>query len=290
MSRSRVTAVIVTHNSPAVVRNVVDALLSQTAPPNRIVIVDCGSRAPANVQALAVLSSSVSVVCKENLGFAGGNNWAMRNFPETDYFLLVNPDAILAEDWLEKALDFATGPQGRGVGIISSPLRGLDADNLQPTGSWDSLGIYRSRLGRWYDRGQAKSINEVRLPAAAYEPPAIVGALMMIPQEVVQRLSDKNGLFDERLFTFKEDIELCLRVRKAGYRQVLLPWLTAFHCRGWPANRADTSYWARRLSARNDLLVAARHDRAMLPVYFLKYLYVTSAERLLLAVHRALRG
>ena len=89
MSAPAVTAIIVTYNSPPVVRRVVEALLAQTVPVAHIAIVDCGSKDPSPVLALGGLSSKVSVFPQSNIGFAAGNNLAIgRLIDVSDYFVL----------------------------------------------------------------------------------------------------------------------------------------------------------------------------------------------------------
>jgi len=266
---------------------VVQALLKQTTPPDRIVIVDSGSRDTSTVTALRSLSEKILVHCCQNIGFAAANNLAMDMFlVNTEYFLLVNPDAVLELDWIAGAHAYCQSADGQNAGIVSSPLRGMDVTTQTPTDKWDSLGIYRRGSGRWYDHGQRHPIADLRTPTSPYEPKAICGALMFVPRSVYQTVLDKHGFFDNRLRTYKEDIDVSLRVARAGYRLVMLPHLTVHHCRGWPKRRADVPYWARKLAARNDVLLAAKHFPLMIPVYIAKLLYVLTIERPLCALQQ----
>lgn len=285
-----VTAIVVTHNSPPTLGRVVLALLTQSIPPDRVVIVDSGSKDPSAVTALRSLSERVVVHCCKNIGFAAANNLAMDMFVgQTEYFVLVNPDAVLELDWIAGAYAYCQSADGRNVGIVSSPLRGMDVTTQVATGQWDSLGIYRGRSGRWYDYGQRHPIADMSAPTGTYEPKAICGALMFIPRPVYQAVLDNHGFFDDRFFTYKEDIDLSLRVAKAGYRLVMLPHLTAHHCRGWSRRRCSIPYWARKMAARNDVLLAAKHFPLMIPLYVAKLLYVLTAERPLCALQKRSR-
>jgi N-acetylglucosaminyl-diphospho-decaprenol L-rhamnosyltransferase len=275
-----ITAIIVTHNSPVVLRRVVEALLVQSLPLSRIIIVDSGSTDSNPVKELTKLDQRIAVICRSNIGFAAANNLAMQHYLEkTDYFVLVNPDAVLSPDWILGAHAYIDSPAGGHAGIVSSPLRGMDVISMRPTECWDTLGIYRALSGRWRDMGMRERIEDLPAPLTPYQPSAICGALMFFSAAVYRDISKKHGFFDEKLHTFKEDIEVSLRVRRKGYNLIMLPQLTAWHCRGWPQRRWDTSYWARKMSARNEVIIAARYSIATLPLYFLKYLYVTSIER-----------
>ncbi len=271
-----ITAIIVTHNSNAVIGKAVAALRAQTVPLARIVIVDSGSATTDDLDALA--GPDLSVIHADNIGFCAGNNRGIAAAGNTDACLFVNPDCFLAPDWTEQAIAaLRTHPD---VGILSSPLLGYDIRSDAPSGKMDSAGIQRSRLGRWRDIGQGQPVAELLLPATAWEPQAICGALMLIPQAVIQRLTQQDGaVFDESLFMYKDDIDLSLRVRRLGYRLVMLPDARSWHCRGWNPDRRSVPLWARRMSARNEVRVAWRHRSWYLPVYLLKYLYVRGLER-----------
>jgi N-acetylglucosaminyl-diphospho-decaprenol L-rhamnosyltransferase len=73
---------------------------------------------------------------------------------------------------------------------------------------------------------------------------------MLIRREVF----DRAGFFDERYFYSFEDIELCLRARRAGFRSLLVPTAVAYHEGHVSIGAASTArlYYA----ARNHLLLA----------------------------------
>jgi GT2 family glycosyltransferase len=52
-----------------------------------------------------------------------------------------------------------------------------------------------------------------------YEVDAICGAFMFIPKPVI----DKSGMFDEEYFMYGEDLDLCFRINKSGYKIFYYP-------------------------------------------------------------------
>jgi N-acetylglucosaminyl-diphospho-decaprenol L-rhamnosyltransferase len=277
---SAITAIIVTHNSAATLAQTVADLRDQTVSLRRIIIVDSGSKDTGYLDELVTGEQRPEVsLCKTgNIGFCAGNNRGIAEDRTAGGYLFVNPDCFLAPDWLEQALAvLAQKPQ---AGILSSPLYGYDLKASQPSGTWDSLGIRRTALGRWQDIGQGQPVAEHPLPSDIWEPQAICGALMLIPRTVIDALLVRDGqVFDERLFMYKDDIDLSLRVRRLGYHLHMLPQAMAWHCRGWNSQRASVPHWARLISARNEVRVAFRHRSAYLPLYALKYGYVRWLER-----------
>ncbi len=98
---------------------------------------------------------------------------------------------------------------------------------------------------------------------------------MTIPRPVIDRLINSDGfVFDERFFMYKEDVDLCLRIRRLGYRITVHPDLPAYHCRGWKKDRKLMPFLAKKLSAVNDVRVALRHRWRNLPFALLKLGYV----------------
>lgn len=266
-----VTAIIVTHNSGAVLARAVAALRSQTSRPN-IIVVDSGSDDCAYIEAL-----SLEPIRAANIGFAAANNLGIKAAPtETTHFLFVNPDCFLEASWLEKAL---AQPAQEPQAFISSPLYGYDLARDCPSGLWDSCGIgLKPFSGRWFDIGQGQPIRAKPQDTVR----ALCGALMLVPAAAVRLLSAQpGGFFDERFYMYKEDIDTSLRLVKAGYTLKMLSQLTAYHCRGWQPDRRKMPRWARLYSARNNLRLLCKHPR-LVPYglfYLLQYLLVRYANR-----------
>lgn len=91
--------------------------------------------------------------------------------------------------------------------------------------------------------------------------------------EALARFAD-TGVFDERFFLYKEDIELSLRLRKNGWKLLYQPRVRAFHCRGWQRQRSDVPYTARLLAAKSEILLYLRHPSPYMLWAIGKYLLV----------------
>ncbi|MFN5609069.1 MAG: glycosyltransferase family 2 protein [Holosporales bacterium] len=273
----KVTAIVVTHNSEAVVPLAVALLEAQTFKLASIQVVDSGSSNTAYVQALQDrYPETVRVHYHENIGFAAANNRGLEAAPpDTTHFLFVNPDCFLTPGWLEEALHDLNDKT-----VLSSPLYGFNPSADKPTGRYDSLGIERTWYGRWYDIGQGEVCRV--LPITSMEVKALCGALMLVPAGAVHTLlRQPDGFFDERFGMYKEDIDTSLRLRRAGYRLMVNRRLVAYHCRGWNKDRQQVPRWARRLSARNNIRLAFKHPWLLpcLLYYLLQYVWVRYGER-----------
>lgn len=264
----RVAAIIVTHDSAKVLPRCVQKLLMQSIPVSRIVIVDCGSD---NVDYLVDLTenAALAVIYEKNIGFSRANNRGLE-FLQSDFdvVLFINPDLFLPENFVEKML--VGFEQGDNRSVFSGKLLGYDVDENKPTGLLDSTGIFRKWYGRWYDRGQGEE------DTGKYQNrevvPALCGALLCMPAELVTRL--ENRVFNEDFFLYKEDIELGLRLKKLGYTSYYDPNLVAYHCRGWDPRRRNMSYSMRLLAARSELKLYKFYPSIYVIFAMMKYLLV----------------
>ncbi len=278
-----VAVIIVTYDSGQVLQRCLDCLRAQSRRPDLVVIVDNCSREPSYLEEIPREPPFRLVRLSRNEGFCRGNNIGYSLARACNYVLFLNPDAFLSERFLEDALGWMERPDSRGVGCLGGTLLGYDVRAARPTGLVDSTGIFQTRLGRWYDRGRGEMASAA-LCAAGEEVPAICGALMFCRTAALAQCALRDGsVFDPGFFMYKEDIDLSLRMRAAGWKLVYLPSLTCAHGRGWQG-RAEASFRARYLSARNEVRVARRYRRRTLPYSLAKLAYVLALERICLRI------
>ena len=155
----------------------------------------------------------------ENLGFGRANNFGYRE-ATGECILFLNPDTVSNVAALEHCVRrLQTEPD---IGLISPKL-------VQADGSMD-LACRRSIPTLWDGfcraSGLAAALPRTRLFAGynltnlpedgTYDVGAINGAFMMTRREVLERV----GLFDEAFFMYGDDLDLCIRVARTGYRIV----------------------------------------------------------------------
>jgi GT2 family glycosyltransferase len=246
--------VIVTHNSADELDLCLGHLEKQTVPIKGLAIVDSGS---TDTQYLDGVSQVVAtkIIKMENVGFSRANNIGFKEIvaDREGMIVFLNPDTFLPPDFLAQAVNVMN--ENPGAAMVSGKLLGYDLESMKPTGKIDSTGIFKRWYGRWYDRGQGqKDRGQYDLIAA---PPALCGALLCCR---LSALAQFNGdVFDPEFFLYKEDIELSLRLRAAGWALVYDPRLTVYHCRGWAKKRLKMSYRLRLMAAENEVLLYRKH-------------------------------
>lgn len=221
----------------------------------------------------------------ENIGFAAANNVGISSGlkQEPDFFLIINPDVLLPDGWLISIKTYLLDEQYKDVGIFTVPLLGYDIAGDKPSGLIDSLGIEHTWYGRWFDVFQGRDKDVLSDDDQPYEVVSACGALMLIRRSVISELlADDAYVFNESYFMYKEDIELSIRVRALGKKIMMVPAPKAFHCRGWAKDRCASPYWARKLSACNELKMHLKFFWRFVPYSVVKNVYVRYFEPLIL--------
>ncbi len=172
----------------------------------------------------------------ENLGFAGGNNYALRaiGFPDgttlPEYVLLLNPDTVIQPGALAALLD---GMVQTGAGLGGAQL--IYGDGSFQHGAFGFPGLaqlvidlfpvpgslYESRLNGRYP----KSLYEGTQPFEIDHP---LGATYLLRCEVIQQ----TGLFDEQFYIYCEEIDWAMRIKAAGWKVYCFPSAKVIHYGG----------------------------------------------------------
>ena len=244
-ARVAIAAVILNYDTPTDTLLAVRSLLASRRAPDQIRVVDNGPD-EACARALAPVMHAIRYVRSAgNIGFSAGCNAGIRAALDegAELVLLVNSDAVIAPDAIERLEHALAAQPGAG---ISAPLI---VSRAEP-GIVASAGItYSTSSGRMKHDGFGDSAEDW-CEGPARDAAAVSGCVMMIRRE----LFDRAGVFDERYFYSFEDIELCLRARRAGFGSLLVPSAIAYH----EGHRSIGSASVARLyyAARNHLLLA----------------------------------
>jgi N-acetylglucosaminyl-diphospho-decaprenol L-rhamnosyltransferase len=173
----------------------------------------------------------VSVLRRENVGFAGANNSALA-LADGRYVLLLNPDVDIVSGTLQEllaALD--TRPE---VGIASVIQQGAD-EQLQ-----FSIRHYPSALRAFGEalalpwHGSREEERVVSRYAEEGSAEWLVGAFLIARAEVVRAI----GGMDERFFLYSEETDWCYRAHAAGWEVRHLPQMVVTH-HTTPSTRPD---------------------------------------------------
>jgi GT2 family glycosyltransferase len=175
----------------------------------------------------------------ENRGFAAANNQGLRR-AQGRYVLLLNPDTIILEGAVDKAVAFADeNPNAAVIGcqvlenetriqrtcfsfpsLSSLILTGAGLDRLFPRSR-----IFGKHNMGWWDRDTQREVDVVS------------GMFFLVRREAIREV----GLMDEDYFVYAEETDWCWRFRKAGWRCVFFPSAKIIHLDGGGKSTAQVS-------------------------------------------------
>ncbi|HET7037022.1 MAG TPA: glycosyltransferase family 2 protein [Thermomicrobiaceae bacterium] len=242
--------VIINHNTSELLLECLGRLTnSRTTVPSTIYVVDNGSTDDSLARLAERFPEVVAIAAGRNLGFAGGNNLALRRAladvpPGADRaaraVLLLNSDCFVEPETLARLTRFLDEhPEAGVVGPrLTLPDGRLDLACRRsfPTPAsafWKLTGLARlfpnsPRFARYnltfLDPGQVAAVD------------AVVGACMLVRLSAV----DDAGLLDEAFFMYGEDLDWAFRIKEQGWQVYYNPAARALHFKG--ATSSKRSY------------------------------------------------
>ncbi|MEM9026215.1 MAG: glycosyltransferase [Verrucomicrobiota bacterium] len=149
---------------------------------------------------------------RENLGFGASNNRGARRARGTFLFLL-NNDLNLLPGWFEPMTEALEEPETGAVGNIQiNPVTNL----------MDHAGVAFDLEGTPF---HARKNRRRKPDNGSYEWPAVTAACMGIRRELFLEMAG----FDPVYRNGAEDIDLCLRLKQAGYRNIVCNQSVVYH-------------------------------------------------------------
>ena len=208
------TAVVVNWNTPDYTIRSAEALIADGVPPDRVVVVDNGSHDDSFEQFQQRLGDCVLVKLERNIGYGRAANRGAREL-RGEHYLFVNNDAFV----------HATGSVGRlvanladeRIGVVVPRLLNVDftlQPSVSPTHSPAVALVRASGLSRFIPNRWQPSWSTHWNHDTSREVEAVLGAVVLVRGETWERL----GGYDERIYMYAEDLDLCWRARRHGWR------------------------------------------------------------------------
>jgi len=229
------------------------------------------------------------VINKENYGYAGGYNESLKQI-DAEYYILLNSDAEVTPGWIEPVI--ARMDKEKEIAVCQPKIKSYEhRDYFEYAGA---AGGFIDKNGFPYCRGRI--FNSIEKDEGQYDDACEIfwasGACMFIRSKVFHEV----GGFDDSFFAHMEEIDLCWRIHRSGFRIVYSPLSTIYHLGGGTLdkNNPHKTY----LNFRNNLIMIYKNapderlddilkTRAMLDrIAALKFL-ATGYIRAAFAVHRA---
>ncbi len=198
----------------------------------------------------------------DNKGFGAANNIAIR-LSNAKYVFLLNTDTVLINNAIKIMYDFLE--KNPDVGACGGNLYD---ENMQPSTSkmpfpnvlnCTSISwIYKAVKNKLYKLKEIKKVEEVD---------SIIGADMLLRKSVL----DEVGLFDENIFMYGEEVDLCKRIKNNGYKIKAIPEPKIIHFGG----KSTSNFFKNiKLRVQNKYYYVRKHN-GKLCLYLMKLSYCT---------------
>ena len=203
----------------------VDAVLKQSYDDFHIYLIDNGSK-DESLKKLTRFENDPKITYFKNPvndGFAGGVNIGIKHAIENDYeyVALLNNDAIVAEDWLEK---LQKSLETTDASVATGLLLNGDGTKIESTG--DSYSAWGLPFPRQRD-GDVKTARD-----SEYVFGGTAGASLYKTE-----LFKDIGLFDETFFAYFEDTDISFRAQLAGHKAYYEKTALAYHDHGTTSSK-----------------------------------------------------
>ena len=195
-----------------------------TYPDFEIILIENNSREERTFRAYERMQKehpdNLRVVTWQGKGFnySALNNFGIR-YATGEYILLLNNDTeVITPNWLEEMVMYA---QQKRVGCVGVKLFYPD-DTIQHAGVGFGLGGVAGHLHRFFPGDSDGYMGRLVYAQDLY---VVTAACLMVRREVYDQV---NGL-DESFAVAFNDVDFCVRVRKAGYQNVFTPFAQLYH-------------------------------------------------------------
>lgn len=191
-----------------------------------------------------------------NLGYARAANQGIAR-SSGEYILLLNPDTNVRLERINKLVDFMKSQED--VGILGTKIVEESGERQYSARSFPGFAAYFSNAqsllnrinpnNRWSRRYLRKDIDSTQPTEADW----VSGSAMLLRRELIQNI----GGFDPNYFMYVEDVDICRRARKAGWKVLYYPEIEIIHYSG-------------RSTSQKKFKMLAEHHKSMY-YYFHKY-------------------
>jgi GT2 family glycosyltransferase len=214
--KDSITIIIVNWNSKNWLKLCLLGIAAQTLSPQRVLVLDNAST-DQSLDGIEEILPYVEIICAtKNFGFAKANNIALKSIGNTQWTVLLNPDAVPEPDWLKNLMHAAQAYPEYSF-FACKMLDATDLSKLDGTGdAYHTSGhAWRQGFGRNLTRGE-ETVKECFSTCAA---------AAMYRTDIIQQA----GGFDERFFCYFEDVDLGFRLQLLGYRCLYVPTAVVAH-------------------------------------------------------------
>jgi GT2 family glycosyltransferase len=218
-----VSLIIPTRDRAALLEKCIGSIRSRTDyAPIEIIVVDNGSSELATQRLFAQLANDDAIrilSCPGPFNYSRLNNLAADQARGVVLGLINNDIEVIDPGWLTEMLSLAMRPN---VGCVGAKLL-YPNDSIQHAGIYLGVGGPTRHGFRLADRSAASYMERMR---TVQNISAVTGACLLVRKKVFDEV---GGLDEKHLAVSFNDVDLCLKVRNAGYHNLWTPFAELYH-------------------------------------------------------------
>jgi GT2 family glycosyltransferase len=219
----QVSLIVPTRDRLQLLRDCIDGLLNGTDYPNLdVIVVDNGSSERETLSYLKILSTDPRVKVMRIDGpfnFSALNNEAARAAKGEILGFINNDIDVIEPGWLK---EMVAALMAADVGAVGAKLSYGD-DTIQHAGVVIGLGGVAGHIEKHAPRSDPGYFRQFQLSRSVS---CVTAACMLVKRRVFEAV---EGFDEENLTVAYNDVDLCLKIRAAGYRIVLTPYAELYH-------------------------------------------------------------
>jgi len=290
MNYPKVSIIILNWNGREDTIECLESLKKITYPNYEVIVVDNGSKGNDAQVLKERFGDYIHLIQNDkNYGFARGANIGMKyvlNNSAADYVLLLNNDTVVDPEFLTEMVRVAEADPA--IGIVGAKIYYYDNPNqLQLV--WGKIDLWRGELFPILKlvKVVTEKIRGVELDKGQYdhtiEADWVTGCCFLNKEQVLKSI----GLLDEGYFCYGEEIDYCLRAKRAEYKIVYVPKAKVWH-KGEQSSK-QVSGFSRYFGERNRFRFMRKHAtrwqyRSFL-IYFFGFRFWLAAGYYLIHLH-----
>ncbi|MGM0695095.1 MAG: glycosyltransferase family 2 protein [Pseudomonadota bacterium] len=222
--RPLVSLLIPTRDRVEILKPCVDAILERTDYPHlEVLILDNQSRCTETLDYMRDVSNRDARVrvlrWNEPFNYSAINNYGALHARGEILGLVNNDIEPIHADWLEEMVRQACRPE---IGCVGAKLY-YPNDTVQHGGVILGIGGVAGHAHKYFQRGSPGYFTRLNL---AHNLSAVTGACLLVRKSVYEQV---GGLDEANLSIAFNDVDLCLKVREAGYRNLWTPYAELYH-------------------------------------------------------------
>jgi O-antigen biosynthesis protein len=239
LNNIELSIIIVNYNVKEFLQNLLSSIQKSIKNIQTEIIVIDNASDDGSVESIREKFPLVNLIAnKKNVGFGVANNQGLQ-IAKGKFLLLINPDTIVQEDTFDILIDFFNKTPDAGLAgckIINSDGSLQLACRRSFPGPWTSfckvIGLSKVfPKSKIFARYNLTYLDENK----TYEVDAVSGAFIMLRREVYEKI----GGFDPQFFMYGEDLDLCYRIQKAGFKVYYVHSTQIIHYKGESTKRSS---------------------------------------------------